>query len=260
MSNREHDSIEEQIYVPTPEELDEGVFPMRQRRRPVEGTDPAVRTRRRSRAGRLFSRLRRGVGQKRTEATAPRQVLPPRPEASSRLDPEPTTSPSQFSSTKASSRESRDQSKDSFPSIGDSSSKRNDLQAAAGIGRRKGASGPETKRRHLEEPAAKQGASAAHKKRVRKIVVPPRRPQPTPVKKPDPVPSWLTKRAREFGHELTAFKKRPQRDPQEEMYVSSCSKCGRQGYARRVAPPNYTLAANGRWEQLTGHVSERACV
>lgn len=259
MSSKERDPLEEQIYVPTPEELEEGVFPMRRRRRPVEGTDPAVRTRRRSRAGRLFSRLRRGVGQKRTEAQAPRQVHQPRLEPSSRPDPEPTTSSGQSSLTKGPVRESREQSKGLSPSIDQSSRKRNDLQAPAGIGRRKGTSGRETKPRHSEEPDSKQVASASHKRRVRKIAVPQRRPKPTPVKERDPVPSWLTERAREFGHELTVFKQRPQSDPQQEVYASSCRKCGQRGYARRVAPANYTVEANGRWEQLTGPVSERAC-
>lgn len=260
MSSKEHDSFEEQIYVPTPEELEEGVFPGGRRRSGAKGKDPAPRRRRRSRAGRLFSRLRRGVGQKRTEAPAPRQIPPRSPEPSSRLDPELATSPSHSSLTEAPLKESRDQSEDPSPSIGESSRKRNDLQTRAGTGRGKASSVRETKRRHSEKPVSKQGESAAHKKRVRKIAVPQRRPRPTPVKDPDPVPSWLTKRAREFGHDLTVFEQRPQKDPQEEVYVSSCRKCGQRGYARRVAPPNFTVAANGSWEQLTGQVSERACL
>jgi len=279
----------EEFFIPTPEELERGVFSRRRRRRRSEKDESRTDKRSPSRSRRLFSRLRRGVGQERTEARAPRQIAPssqdvPSPppqdppdsggrspaggvpdsaEQSSRevsQGPSPQDPPSSGGRSPAgevpdsAEQSSREMSQGPSSQVG-SSPKPSPIPSQSS--RPSGVTRPKARRPPVQRPVSGPKASVTPKKRVRKIAVPKHRPPPS-IKKADAVPDWLAKQVR-VGHDLSAFKPRPRLDPHEQVYVASCNNCGEQAFARRVAPPGYTLKDNGRWERLAGRVTEKVC-
>ncbi len=247
----------EEFYIPTPEELERGVFSGRRRRRRSEKDESRTDKRSPSRSRRLFSRLRRGIGQERTEARAPRQV-PPSPmdiPSPPPQDPPDSGGRSPAGGVPDSAEQSRREiSQDPSPQAG-RSPRPSPIPSQSSLPG--GVTRPKARRPPVQRSVSGRKASVTPKKRVRKIAVPKHRPPPS-VKKADAVPDWLAKQVR-VGHDLSAFKPRPRLDPQEQVYVASCNNCGGQAFARRVAPPGYPLKENGRWERLTGRVTEKTC-
>ena len=225
---------DDDFYVPTPEELEEGGrLPKRRRRDRVRKEGSQEGTGRRRARG-LFSRLRRGVGQKRTEAPAPTPMpSPPSPARREKLlkDIE-DLKPSSISSPPA-------QTKPSPPSR---------------------PSAPVRPKVPEGKPVRRKGLSTSSGQRVRRITLPERK-APTRAEPSvrSPVPNWMSKRAQSLGHRLGPFRRRPQSHPQEQQYAAECQNCGLVAYALRTASFNYTLEAAGSWERLSGPASERRC-
>ncbi len=226
MNEKEKGPESSGFYVPTPEELEQGGLSSRRRRRDRDRRDRGRTGTRSHRASRLFSRLRRGVGQKRTEARAPRSASRPDVEPQMASEPSPTRSrshPSPRGPVRSQEGEARHRSK---PPV--------------------------------SKPVAKPTLTSK-KRPVRRITVPERKVRPTPKKPLDRVPAWLLPRVKSLGHDLGPFEKRPGTDPQQELHVAKCKSCALEAFARFAAPDNYTLKANGRWEGLSGPASERRC-
>ena len=227
MNEREQGPESGDFYIPTPEELEQGGLSSRRRRRDRSRRDRGRGRIRSHRAGRLFSRLRRGVGQKRTEARAPRPATRPHVQPQTSSEPSPTRSrshPSQRDSAKSQEAEVRQRSQ---PPV--------------------------------SKPTAIPETLTSKKRPVRRIAVPERKVRPTPKKPLDRVPAFLIMRVKSLGHDLGPFEERPGTDPQQELHVAKCKKCALEAFARRSAPRNYTLKDNGHWEPISGRASERRC-
>ena len=227
MNEREQGPESGDFYVPTPEELEQGGLSSRRRRRDRDREDRGRRGTRSQRAGRLFSRLRRGVGQKRTEAPAPRPV--------SRSSVEPHLA------SETSTTQSR-----SHPS-------------PRGPARSQEEKTRQRSKSPVSKPVAKPETLRSKRRPVRRIAVPERKVRPTPKKPLDRVPASLLTRVKSLGHDLEPFEERHGTDPQQELHVAKCKICTLEAFARFAAPDNYTLKANGRWEGLSGPASEKRC-
>ena len=246
MSEKERSGQTDDFFIPTPEELDVGVFSGRPRRSSErKDTDPE-RLRRR-RGGWLSSQVRRGVGQRRTEVQVPRQVTPPStgtPRSGGQSD-------LRGGYSAGTNTVSRKRKSPPVPQ-GRSTSEKRSSRKLRGVSSPSRSVRPSADRRRTAQPKVGE-------QQVRKISVPTRRPRDVPAGERDPVPGWLTEGPRKLGHRLSIFKPRPRLDPQEQLYVASCSNCGQRAFARRVAPHGFPLSENGRWEPLTGTATERTC-
>ena len=247
MSEKERSGQADDFFIPTPEELDVGVFSGRPRRSSErKDIDPSRSHRRRS--GWLSSRVRRGVGQRRTEVQVPRQVSPP----STEIPRSGGQSDLQGDPSAGAHTVSRKRKSPPVPQGRSTSGKRSSRKL-------RGVSPPSRSVRPSGATRRRTAQPKVGEQQVRKISAPTRRPRDVPAGKRDPVPGWLTEGPRKLGHQLSIFKPRPRLDPQEQLYVASCSNCGQRAFARRVAPSGFPLSENGRWEPLTGTATERTC-
>ena len=212
--------------VPTPEELEQGILPFGKKARRGERLRKDTERPDRRRVKRVFSRLRRGVGQKRTEAPAP--APPPLPLATTEPDEQPTAAP--------------------VESSGHSSVSPAPPEALT-----------ESPARSRTKPSELRPTAGTSTGKVRRIRVPGRTPDTAPARVPSPVPDYLTEQSRQLGHRLTPFEQKAGIDPQEMRYVAKCLSCNAVAIARRTAPPNFTMKDSGSWERLSGYASERRC-
>jgi len=226
----------DEFYVPSPEELEQGLdAPPRRRRRDRAQPDRHRGESRASWARRLF-RIRPGVGQKRTEAPPPTPI-PPRvdsPPAAPRTEPDPPINTEPVSSTR------------SLPSAPPSPPESR-------------AKPPETRSgRSVPPPKGdKPSSSVPSKQRLRRIAIPDRRQQP-PVEEPDvPFPEYLLDRPKSLGHQFGQFTKNRSFSG-EDLYEGSCTNCDSKAIARHSAPENWTTADAGMWD-LRGAASDTAC-
>ena len=211
----------DEFYVPTPEELEQGLEASPRRRRGVRTRGDRRRGESRSVWARRLFQLRPGVGQKRTEAPAPTPI-PPRvdsPPAVSRTEPDPPLDPSSRSSLPRPSKSLEGLTK-----------------APESVSRRPVKGG-------------KSSSSASSRQRLRRVAVPKRK-APSPLEKPvrSPVPDYVMAKAERLGHRLGEFQERRTGSSEyQRTFVSECGNCGSKAYARNVADENYAL----KWDSST---------
>ncbi len=223
----------DEFYVPTPEELEQGLEGPTRR---VRG-DRARRDKRRgesrsSWARRLF-RLRPGVGQKRSEAPAPTPIPPQvdSPPAVPRTEPDPPihTESDPPVHTEPASRSRSPSSRPSMPQ-----------------GARTNPPAP-TPRGSVK--TGSPSSSAPSGRRVRRIAVPKPKTR-TPLKRPvpSPVPGDVIAKAGKLGHRLGQFREaRISSSEHQRTFAAECESCGSIAYARNIADDNYAL----NWDTST---------
>ena len=239
MMERDADRTPDELYVPTPEELERGVEPGARERKRASREEASKRGRLSDLARRLF-RLRPGVGQQRSEAPAP---TPP-PASADPAPPPRSTKPQPASRTEA----------DTPPMSPSSPAERQELQEPLMRERRIPPPQP-------VEPAETPPSSATttSNQRLRRVVVPGRPRQPVKKPAPSPVPEWVFDKALEKGHRLAPFKEQRSALASEHTrrYVSECYGCKRKAYAIKAADPGWTTA-NTPWE-TQGSAFEKHC-
>ena len=221
------------FYVPSPEELEQGLeAPSRRRRGDRRQPDRRRGVSRSSWARRLF-RLQPGVGQKRTEAPAPAPT-PPRvdsPPAAPRTEPDP---PIRIEPTRSSRLSSSKPPK------------------------------PQASRTQPPRPVSRQpvkdgkpSPSASSGRRVRRVAVPKPEKRPSREERARPFDDYVLDRAKSLGHEFGQFTRTYSRSS-AELYEGNCLKCGSKAIARHSAPENWTLKDAGVWD-LKGAPADSVC-
>lgn len=239
MTERDAGREPDELYVPTPEELERGVEPGVRRRKLASPEEASKRGRLSDWALRLF-RLRPGVGQQRSEAPAP---APP-PAAPDRPAPPQKTEPQPASRTEA----------DTPPMPPSTPAERQKLQEP--LKREQRTPRPQPVERAETPPSS---VTTTSKQRLRRVVVPGRPRQPLEKRAPSPVPEWVFAKVLEKGHRLSPF--REQRSAlaseHDRRYVSECYDCNRKAYAIKAADAGWTTA-NTPWE-TQGSAFEKHC-
>jgi len=239
VTERDADRTPDELYVPTPEELERGIEPGAQERKRVSRGEARKRGRLSDLARRLF-RLRPGVGQQRSEAPAPAPppAAPDRPAPPDETEPEPASrseadSPPMPPSAPAERQESRE------PLIHEQGTP------------------PPQPAEPAETPPSPPATTS--KQRLRRVVVPGRPRQPVQKPTSSPVSDQVFEKALEKGHRLAPF--REQRSAlaseHDRRYVSECYDCKRKAYAIKAADPGWTIA-NTPWE-TQGSAFEHHC-
>ena len=226
----------DEFYVPTPEELEQGIESGARKRRgdrPQGNRRP--RTSRASRARRLF-RMRRGVGQKRTEAPAPTPIPSP-------VDPPPDVSRTEPALPLQTESAPSSRSSPSTPS--------------RPPGRR---TKPPEISPVLPVKGGKPSSSVSSGQRVRRIAAPKRKVR-SPLKKPDrgPVPDDIMAKAETLGHRLEFQEQLTGSREHQRTFVSDCENCGSKAYARNIADDNYALSWDSSTWQTQGPAFENYC-
>ena len=236
MTERDPAREADEFYVPTPEELEQGIETGARKRRgdrPQGNRHP--RTSRASRARRLF-RLRRGVGQKRTEAPAPTPIPSP-------VDPPPDLSRTQPTPLRQTEPAPSSRSSPSTP-------------PRSPVPRRKP---PEARSGRPVVPVegGKPSSFTSSGQRLRRVAIPKRRQRPTVEQLPVPFPEYLLDKPKSRGHQFGLFEKNYSFS-NDELYEGSCLNCGLKAIARHSAPENWTRKDAGVWD-LRGAASDRGC-
>lgn len=227
----------DELYVPTPEELERGIEPRARERRP--GSPEEARKRGRLDWARRLFRLGRGVGQDRSEvpAPAPPPAIPdPAPSAHS-------TKPEPASGTRADT-----------PSVSQRSAGAPQSSKEPPVRNR------QTTLPQTVEPAEPPSRPATtSKSRIRRVSIPERTHQPVRRPASGPVDEWVLEKALKKGHRLAPF--REQRSAlaseHDRRYVSECHDCKLKAYAIKAADPGWTTA-NTPWE-TQGSAFEKHC-
>ena len=228
----------DELYIPTPEELERGIEP-RPRGRRRASPEAARRRGRLDWARRLF-RLGRGVGQERSEAPAP---TPP-PATPDPAPPAHSTKPEPASGTRAgpapvSHRSAGDPQSSKKPPVGNR----------------------QTTLPQTVEPAKSPPSTptTTPKKRISRVIIPERPQQPVRSPASSPVDEWVLEKAQEKGHRLAPFReqRRALASEHDRRYVSECYDCRRKAYAIKAADPGWTIA-NTPWE-TQGSAFEHHC-
>ena len=238
MTERETSQEPDEFYVPTPEELEQGIGPAARKRKKSRREETGGRGRITELARRLF-RLRPGVGRERSEAPAP-TTRPAVPDPSS---PPPSAHPSSL-------READDgpvpESSPAAPQPSEERQTRDQGTLPQPVG-------------STETPPS--SPAKTKEQRLRRVTVPERTLR-QPVKKPvapSPVPDLVLDKASRKGHELSSFIE--QRSflarEHEQRYMAKCVKCESTAYAIRAADQNYTLK-DTPWE-TQGPAFEKSC-
>lgn len=241
MTERDADRTRDELYVPTPEELERGIEPGARERKPAS-REEARKRRRLDWARRLF-RLGRGVGQERSEVPAP---TPP-PAIPDPGPPAHSTKPEPESSTEGDT-----------PPVSHSSPAVPQKSQEPRI---------RSQRTTTPQPVESAGTSpsapaTASKQRLRRVVIPERPRQPVEIPPPSPVPEWIVERAQQKGHRLGRFKVDTRGQSlaaeQDRRYVSECVECNLKAYAINAAPGGWTIRDAGTWRPQ-GRAFEEHC-
>ena len=236
MTERDPDRVPDEFYVPSPEELEQGLgTPPRRRRRNRARQDSRRRESRSSWARRLF-RLRPGVGERRTEAQVPAPSPPTvdDPPAAARTEPVPPRRAQPAPSSRSPSSR---------------------------------LSGPQKARTKPPEPVSRRpvkrgrpASSPSSGQRVRRVTVPKRKVGPPPEKPvTSPVPNYVIAKAEGLGHRLEFQEQRTGSNEHQRMFVSECESCGSKAYARNIADDNYALSPGTSTWRHQGPAFENHC-
>lgn len=229
----------DELYVPTPEELEQGIEPAARKRRKSRPEEASSRRKLSELARRLF-RLRPGVGRERSEAPAPI----PLPATPDRSPPPPSVHPS---SPRKADDASIPQSTSAVPQPSEKRQSRD-----------QGTTLPQSVK---PDDNPRSSAAKTSEQRLRRVTVPVRTPR-RPIKKqviPSPVPEWVLEKASQKGHQLAPFQeqRRAMAFEHDQRYVSGCVNCNVSAYAVRSADHNWTVK-DASW-QTQGSAFEKSC-
>ncbi len=230
----------DELYVPTPEELERGIEPGARERKRTSLEEAGKRGRLSDLARRLF-RLRPSVGRERSEAPAP--TPPP-------TTPDPSPLPSATDPQPASGRKA-----DTPPTPLPSAATPQRSQEPQPYDQRA------TLRKPVEASETPPSSSATtSKQRLRRVVIPGRPRQPVEQPASSPVPEWVLEKARQKGHRLGLFReqRRALASEQDRRYVSQCDICKGTAYATNAAPAGWTIRDAGSWVPQ-GAAFEKTC-
>lgn len=242
MTERDADRTPDELYVPTPEELERGIEPGAAERKRASREEARMRGRLSDLARRLF-RLRPGVGQQRSEAPAPAppSAAPDRPPPLDETKPQPASRTEE----------------DTPPMPASSPAERQELRETREPPIRKQRTPPPRPIEPAETPPS--SVTTTSKQGLRRVVVPERPRKPVERPAPSPVPKRVFEGVLEKGHRLAPFREQRSALASEHTrrYVSECYDCQRKAYAIKAADPGWTIA-NTPWE-TQGSAFEQHC-